>query len=132
MYEIVAAIDDSEARAAAVADAILSLPTSAEEMHVTLFHDFVDNPEGASVHQIGSVRRARDTLEDAGVTVELDESSGDPVETILAEVEAMDADLVAAATRARQPAREALFGSVTDQVVRGTDRPVLVCTADEE
>ncbi len=41
------------------------------QVRVTLFHDNEENPEGASVDQVASVRRAREVLEDAGVEVAL-------------------------------------------------------------
>jgi nucleotide-binding universal stress UspA family protein len=98
-----------------------------------LVHIFTENPEGASVAQLGSVREAREILEDAGVEVELDESSGDPADIILDIADEVDADVVGLGGRKRSPAGKALFGSVTQSVILNTDRPVLVSgTAEKE
>lgn len=132
MYEIVMGTDESEERALAQAETVIDLPNAAEEVHVTVFHDFEDNPAGASVHQVGAVRRAQELLEDAGVAVTLSEASGDPAEEIIELAEEQDADLICVAGRKRSPTGKALFGSVTQEVILTTDRPVLVCSANEE
>lgn len=129
MYDVVLALDHDEDRAVAQADAVAALPHAEGAVHATVFHDFRSNPNGASVHQLASVRRARAVLEDAGVSVTLAESSGDPATEILAVAEERDADLVCLAGRKRSPARKAVFGSVSEDVIRQTDRPVLVCGA---
>ncbi|KAA9399096.1 universal stress protein [Haloarcula sp. CBA1130] len=132
MYEIVAGIDKSEARGTAIAEAITEIPMDASQVRVTLLHDFEENPEGASVDQVASVRRARDVLEDAGVEVTLEESSGEPADAILRLADEQDADMVVVAGRKRTPTGKVLFGSVTQSVILGTDRSVLVCSGEEE
>lgn len=127
MYHIVMAVDKSEERAVSEADAVLGLPRDPSDIHVTILHDFTDNPSGASVTQVSSVRRAQDKLEDAGVDVELTESSGDPAEAIISTADELDADMIVLAARKRTPTGKVLFGSVTQAVLLGTDRPVLVC-----
>jgi nucleotide-binding universal stress UspA family protein len=128
MYEIILGIDDSERRAIAQAETVVGLPNAAETVHATLFHDFTENPTGASVHQVASVRRASDHLGEAGVAVTLEESSGDPAREILALADERDADLVCLAGRKRTPASKAVFGSVTQEVILNANRPVLVCS----
>ena len=128
MYEVVLGIDMDENRALAQAEAITKVPAP-EEIHATLLHDFTDNPSGASVHQVSAVRRAKERLETAGIEVTLAESSGDPASAILDVAEERDADLICVAGRKRSPAGKALFGSVTQSVFLGTERPVLVCSA---
>ncbi|EMA19495.1 MULTISPECIES: universal stress protein [Haloarcula] len=132
MYEIVAGIDKSEARGTAIAEAITEIPMDASEVRVTLLHDFEENPEGASVDQVASVRRAREVLEDAGVEVALEESSGEPADAILRLADEHDADMIVVAGRKRTPTGKVLFGSVTQSVILGTDRSVLVCSGKEE
>jgi nucleotide-binding universal stress UspA family protein len=132
MYEIVLGVDDDEARARAQANALADMPLDQESVHATIIHDFTHNPEGASVAQVASVRRARDILEEAGIEVTLDESSGDPATQIVAEAEERDADLICVAGRKRTPAGKVLFGSVTQAVILDTDRPVLVCSARDD
>ncbi|MFB6233091.1 MAG: universal stress protein [Haloarculaceae archaeon] len=130
MYEVVLGIDGDEQRAVAQAATVADLPGAPEDVHATLFHDFRENPTGASVHQIASVRRAKEYLEEAGVPVTLAESSGDPATEIIELADREDADLVCLAGRKRTPAGKAVFGSVTQEVILNTDRAVLVCSPD--
>ncbi|AAV47834.1 universal stress protein [Haloarcula sp. NS06] len=132
MYEIVAGIDKSEARGTAIAESITEIPMDASQVRVTLLHDFEENPEGASVDQVASVRRAREVLEDAGVEVALEESSGEPADAILRLADEQDVDMIVVAGRKRTPTGKVLFGSVTQSVILGTDRSVLVCSGEEE
>ena len=128
MYHIVMAVDQSEERALAEADAVLGLPRDASDVHVTILHDFTNNPSGASVTQVSSVRRAKERLEEGGVDVDLTESSGDPAEAIIETADELDADMIVLAARKRTPTGKVIFGSVTQAVILGTDRPVLVCS----
>ncbi|USZ66967.1 universal stress protein [Halorussus salilacus] len=132
MYRILAAIGDDEERALEQARTITGLPGVGPEVSVTLFHDFTDNPEGASVHQVAAVRRAAEHLEDEGVEVGYAESSGAPAEAILETAADIDADLLCLAPRGRSPTGKALFGSVTQQVLLEATRPALVLGAGRE
>ena len=132
MYEIVAGVDKSEARGTAIAEAITEIPMDASQVRVTLLHDFEENPEGASVDQVASIRRAREVLEEAGVEVSLEESSGEPADAILRLADEEDADMIVVAGRKRTPTGKVLFGSVTQSVILGTDRSVLVCSGEKE
>ncbi|MHC3437684.1 universal stress protein [Natrialbaceae archaeon A-gly3] len=129
MSTIVAGIDTDVDRARALADGIVSIPGAAD-LEVILVHSFDKNPEGASVDQVASVRRARETLEDHDVSVTLDESSGDTAESLIQRADEHDAEMIVVAGRKRSPTGKAVFGSVTQDVILGTDRPVLVCSAD--
>jgi nucleotide-binding universal stress UspA family protein len=128
MTDVLLGIDQSVDRAMAQTETVLDL-FDTDDITAYLLHDFVDNPEGASVVQIKSVRRARDRFRDAGVTVELLEESGDPAQSILDAADDIDADAICVAGRKRSPAGKALFGSVSQSVILNTDRPVLTCGA---
>lgn len=131
MSEILLAVDDSIERALAQARAVADLPM--EDIRVVLLHVFVgENPNGASVHRVASIRRARERLEDAGVDIELAESSGDPAEAIVGTARERGVDLIVVAGRKRSPAGKAVLGSVSQSVLLTADRPVLFCTADED
>lgn len=132
MYDILAAIDTDKSGAQGQARTITETPLVEGSARVTLFHGFTDNPEGTTVNQIGAVRRAREILEDAGMEVRLKGDSGDPAKSILAIAEEIDADLITLAGRKHTPAGKVLFGSVTQSVLLNTDRPVLVCSAEEK
>lgn len=130
MFTVVAGVDTDVDRATAMADEIVNLPGS--EARVVLVHSFEKNPEGASIDQIGAARRARKRLEDHGIDVTYEERSGDPADTIDRIADEYDADVICIAGRKRSPTGKAVFGSVTQDVILGSDRPVLVCSAAED
>ncbi|WP_123538626.1 universal stress protein [Halosimplex salinum] len=135
MVRFLMALDDRLPAAQAQTDAIedvVDAAGGADDVEVYILHVFGDNPAGASVHQIEPVRRTQDRLEELGVTVELLETSGDPGGEILRHADEYDADQIVVGGRKRTPAGKALFGSVTQTVILGTDRPVLVCGSQEE
>ena len=131
MYKVVVGIDTNEERALAQAKAIADLPAQ-KEVHAILLHDFIDNPSGASAPQVAAVRRAKERLETAGIEVSLEESSGDPAAAIIDLAEELDANLICVAGRERSPTGKALFGSVTQSVFLGTERPVLTCSVKDQ
>ncbi|GAB7091644.1 hypothetical protein JCM18237_19150 [Halorubrum luteum] len=132
MYRVLLAIDEDERRALAQANAIADIPAVNDEITVHLCHVFRDNPEGASVNQLSAVRRARERLEAAGVDTVHAEASGDPAEEILALADEIDANVICLSGRKRTPAGKAVFGSVTQAVIRGSDRPVLAVPREME
>lgn len=131
MKDVLLGIDENEARAQALAETVLDL-FDADNIRVHLVHDFVDNPEGASVIQVGAVRRAHDIFEEADVESEYHEGSGDPADSLIDMADELDADSICLAGRKRSPTGKLLFGSVTQKVILNTERPVLVCSADED
>jgi nucleotide-binding universal stress UspA family protein len=132
MKEVLLGIDDSEERAKIQAETVVDL-FDTEDLRVHLLHDFVENPEGASVIQVGAVHRATEILEDHGVDIEYHEGSGDPADSIIATAEELDVDAIVVAGRKRSPTGKLLFGSVSQEIILSTERPVLVCSkADEE
>lgn len=120
-------VDDSTERALAQARTLTDL--AVEPVEAVVFHVFADNPTGATVGQVASVRRAQDHLEEAGIEVTLASSSGDPTDQILAAARERAVDLVCLAGRKRSPAGKILFGSVSRDVLLESDVPVLFCTA---
>jgi nucleotide-binding universal stress UspA family protein len=126
MYEILAAIDDTEQMHAQV-DAIEDLLDVSDEVTVYLLHVFTDNPSGASVHQVEAIRKAMDRLEPLAVDVKPVETSGEPSVQILDRAEELDVDQICIGGRKRSPTGKALFGSVSQDVILSTGTPVLVC-----
>ncbi|WP_225336336.1 universal stress protein [Halomicrobium urmianum] len=76
--------------------------------------------------RITAVRRAVDYLDDRGVSTEVIEGSADAAERILTVAEERDVDSIVMGGRKRSPIEQSLFSSVTQSVVRNTDRPVVV------
>ncbi len=126
MYEVLLGIGpEDERRATAVAEAVAGLPAADREVRAHLCHVFGDNPEGASVDQIGTVRRAREVLEAADVTCVHHEASGDPANELMATADEVDADAICVSGRRRSPTGKAVFGSTTQTLVLNADQPVL-------
>jgi len=132
MYEVLLALDDDDERAKAQARTVADLPHADDAVRAVLLHVFTRNSGGASVTQVGAVRRAREILNEAGVEVAYAEESGDPGDRILEVAADRDSDMIAVAGRRRSPTGKALFGSVTQTVVLEADRPVVVCHEDDE
>ena len=131
MPSVLLAVDKDESRARSQAKTVVNL-FDPDETEVEILHVFEENPEGASAQQIGSVRRAREVLVDAGIETSIMSESGDPTDGILSRARAIDADAIAIAGRKRSPAGKMVFGSVTQDVILSTERSVLVCKPDEE
>ncbi|WP_280585173.1 universal stress protein [Halorubrum sp. Boch-26] len=126
MYDVLMGVDNVEdKRAVAQAEAIADLPHAAEETTAHLCHVFQENPEGASVHQLSAVRRAREVLESAGVNCVHHEASGDPATELITAAAEIDANVICVSGRKRRPTGKAFFGSVSQDVILGSDRPVL-------
>ncbi|WP_458206493.1 universal stress protein [Haladaptatus sp. NG-SE-30] len=126
MYHVLVALDETESRAVAQANAVADLPASESEIEATLLYSFTDNPSGASAMQVAGVRRAQEILEDAGIETDVNETSGSPADTILDVAEDLDVDCICVGGRKRSPAGKALFGSVSQSVILNAHRPVLV------
>jgi nucleotide-binding universal stress UspA family protein len=131
MYEVMIPVDQNEKRARAQAEAIAELPAADSEVHVTVMHIFQKNPSGASVNQVGAVRRASEVLEAADVEYTLVEESGDPAEEIVDRADELDVDCICVAGRKRSPTGKALFGSVSQSVILDSERAVLFAHVDE-
>lgn len=65
-------------------------------------------------------------LEDAGVKVSLHVREGDVVESILKEVRDTGAQMIIMGTHGRRGLSRFVYGSVAEEVVRGSDVPVMV------
>lgn len=139
MYRVLLPVDTDESRALAQVSYVTSLP-AAETVEATLLFVFDETGDGVpnehkrfnTATRVGSVRRARERLENAGVEVHVYEDSGDPAERILAAAEADEYDAIVVGGRKRSPVGKAVFGSVAQEVLRGTGLPVVVTGAGEE
>lgn len=143
MYRVLVAVDDDEERAVAQAETLLSLPSAAGEVSAVLLHAYeeIDLPadEGGAVY-VEEVNRSLDDLRDppetvdlvadrladAGVDHERREAVGDPAEAVLTAAADVDADAILLGSRKRTPVGKAVFGSVSQNVILGADRPVIV------
>jgi nucleotide-binding universal stress UspA family protein len=97
--------------------------------------EFVQEHEGpqAALEEEGedALAEIADAAEAAGVTVETSLRYGRPEEEILAEAEDIDADHIVMGSHTRPGAYRQLLGSVSERVLRLTDRPVTVVKTPE-
>ena len=85
------------------------------------------------VARAGSLEAARRYLDyikiqnaSLGVPIEIVVRKGEVAESILQAVEELQIDLVVMATHGRSGIQRVVYGSVAEQVLRGSDRPVLL------
>ncbi len=77
------------------------------------------------------LERTAESLRGKGITVRAVVSSGNASEEILKTADEINADLIAMSTHGRSGLRRMAFGSITDKVLRGAGRPVLMVRAPE-
>ncbi|MFC4357035.1 universal stress protein [Halobium salinum] len=130
MYRVLLPVDGNVDRALEQASFVAALPVDPADLSVTVVHALTEEgDQQGELRQVGnvrSVRRAVEALREAGFDPEVDEIGEPPAETIRETAEALAADLVVMGAGKRSAAREAMFGSVSRRVIRGTDRPVTV------
>jgi nucleotide-binding universal stress UspA family protein len=73
-----------------------------------------------------AVDLARELLDGAGITYDLERRHGDPADEIIEYVDDIEADLVVIAPRKRSAVGKAMFGSVAQDVILSTERPTLI------
>lgn len=127
MYDIIVGVDTNEKRARTQAEMIAELP-GPDEIRAILIHVF--GTEGGDIESIDAITEARSRLEEAGVEVVTEGIGGDTAIAILDAAERYEANCICVAGRKRSPTGKAVFGSVTQDVIIGTDRPTLVCNVD--
>jgi len=131
MYRILLPFDDSTARAKRQATYVANLPCASEEVVAVLAHSLTGEErsvpqEMKRVDRVETVRRAKDVLDEADVSVETTELSSPPSEAILELAESGDYDEIVMGGRKRSPAEKAILGSVTQTVVLNSPIPVTV------
>ena len=81
---------------------------------------------------VDTLASAESLLINAGVVYEREIASGDPAHTIVDIVERYSCDLVIMGARGVGALRNALLGSVSNEVLRAAPVPVMVVKVDEE
>jgi nucleotide-binding universal stress UspA family protein len=128
MHKVLMPVDASEKRAVAQTDAARELPDAAEAVRVYLLYVFDDreSAEKTAVTQTTGGSTAHERLREAAIEVEAMSRHGDPAEEIIRAAEEVDADRILLGGRKRSPLGSLLFGSVTQEVMLDTTRPVVV------
>ncbi|MDP6632718.1 MAG: universal stress protein [Dehalococcoidales bacterium] len=78
------------------------------------------------------LRTAGATLRKAGATTKTKVEVGNPAEEIISAADEIKADMIAMSSHGRSGLSRWAFGSVTDRVLRGGSRPVLVVKVPKE
>jgi len=142
MYSILLPVHTNVERALSQAKYVATLADEGLDLHAYVLFVFTgkerspDTPEEMkrfdSPMRIDAVKRTTEVLDDAGVEYTIQEDSGEVAADILDDAEELDVDDIVLGGRKRSPAGKILFGSVTQEVLLNTDRPVTVTTAQEE
>ena len=78
------------------------------------------------------LKKAGEGLRKKGAIVKVKVSTGNPADEISKAADEINADLVAMSTHGRSGLSRLAFGSVTDKVLRGGNKPVLMIRAPRE
>mgnify|MGYP006280104549 CR=1 FL=1 len=136
MYRVLIPVDTNEQRALAQVDYVTALPTAADAVEAYVLFVFTEESEAEvedhdSASEIDAVRRAEETLEDAGIDVTIVEDSGDTEADILEHAATHDVDTTVLGGRKRSPVGNPLVGSISQGVLLNTDRPVVITGSKE-
>lgn len=139
MFHVLLPIDDDREHSRATVEGVLSLPSTAEQVQVTILNVQekveVSSGEGGRISSDqwydeedfpDSVTEAKQTLEEAGVAVNLRREHADPAETIISVANDIGADRIIMGGRKQSPVGKVLFGSITQSVLLDADVPTTV------
>lgn len=134
MYRVLMPVDDNTERAMAQARHVADIPNASDSVEVTILYVFEDedsldpsNDEAArKPENVESVARVVEFFETNDITHETRKDRGNPSEAILVQAEELEPNAIVLGGRKRSPAGKILFGSVTMDVLRNTDIPVVV------
>jgi nucleotide-binding universal stress UspA family protein len=142
MYRVLLPVHTNVERALSQAEYVAALAD--EGLNVEAYVLFVftgrerspDTPEEMkrfdSPTRVEAVKRTIAILDDADVEYVIREDSGEVAADIMTDAEELDVDQIVLGGRKRSPAGKILFGSVTQEVLLNTERPVTVTTAVDE
>lgn len=143
MFHVLIPVDEDSERAAKQVDTLLSLPGDADELAVTVLHvleEIETTPDEAGTTLIddlnesltelreppSSIDVVERRLEAAGIDSQRREMVGDPADGIQHIAQEDDVDAIVLGARKRSPVGKAVFGSVSQNVILGVDRMVIV------
>lgn len=134
MYKVLMPVDTSEQRALTQAEHVANIPVASESVEVVLLFVFQGDsgelPDDLSglrtANRVGSVRRAKELLEEQDIDVTVREDSGDTAQDIIRVAGSEEVDVIVLGGRKRSPAGKVLFGSISQTVLLNADRPVTV------
>lgn len=123
-------VDRSETRARHQADYVAGLPDASETVEATVLHVFPHQDyRGAPPHEFDEVEaavEAAERLEAEGIHVERVAIGGEVARTILEHADDLRAESIVVGGRKRSGLQKILLGSITQDLVLSTERPVTV------
>lgn len=142
VYTVLLPVDANEERATKAANLVKGLPGDPSELKVVVMNvsgqrrqpwvletQVPDEHRGEDVDVPGAVDYAAEIPGEYGIQVEKRWEHGDAAEEIVAVANDVDADLVVMCGRKMGPAGKLVFGSVTQSVLRESNRPVTLLVA---
>jgi nucleotide-binding universal stress UspA family protein len=114
---------------------LLTVVPEPPAMHATLFRrqEDIDALLSSDSELARNLRNEKSIIERAGVPVSVQIRHGIVIERVLEEVERGDCDLIVVGSwPVRDSWRNYVIGNVTHEIVKRTDRPVLVIRSDKE
>lgn len=142
MYSVLMPVDEEPDRLDRQLETLRELPGQ-DELSITVLyvHEEIDSPADEAgptvIESINenleslqdvpdTIKRAARTLDDDGIPVTVETTTGDPIPSILDAAEAVEVDSILVAARERTPVGKAVFGSVTQGIILEGDYPVIV------
>lgn len=133
MFTLVLAADGHEERVMTQAKAVSKYPCASEKIEVVIVNvaKEIQSDEGGKINleeyaeMPDSASKAAEFFESVGISVSVQQRSGDPAEEIIRAARDEEADQIILGGRRRSPVGKAVFGSVVQDVILEADRPVL-------
>jgi nucleotide-binding universal stress UspA family protein len=128
MYEVLVPVDRSGKRAVQQANYVERLGTSGEELVAHVLYvvppGAIEATDDAAFSSNGAAVEAADLMEDAGITVQRTVDDGNVSEVIVRRANDIDVEEVVLGGRKRSGVARVLLGSVVQDVMLSTRRPV--------
>lgn len=129
MYRILVPIDKNEDRTAEQIKYVKSLPIDTQELEVVVLHvdeaDYDGSPP-RDFEDIPSATMAEEEISEAGIVCQGVKGEGQVAKTIIETAESFGADQIVLAGRKRSGVSEVVLGSITRDITRAAECPVVV------
>lgn len=142
MFRVLLPVDESETRTRDAIDVVTSLPGDPEEYEITILNVNEDTQQ-PWIAELETFREAdeegllpetfemaKDLLEAEGYTVNQKWEVGEAADEIVKTARYADVDHIVLSGRKKSATKKVLFGSVAQQVLLNSDRPVTLTMSD--
>lgn len=141
MYHILVPVDKDRESAVKRAEMLAEMPFDTDRIKVTILNVFEEFDGVSGDLQMSSndiydesrfpesVTEVKQRLETAGIDLTLIRQHGNPADEIIAYAQEAECDLIIMGGRKRSPVGKAVFGSVSQNVLLNSKKPVTVLTS---